>query len=215
MNQLFPRLRHRTDRMPQPRQPHRIPLWLKLVYSLFVLVLAPIYFIEHGLGNFLWFSNVALLLTVATLWLESPLLASIVALAVLIPEIGWVVDFLSGALLGVQPIGLTAYMFDPDTPLFVRALSLYHLPLPVLLVWLVHRLGYDRRALAAQTAFGWVILLLTFLLTDPGNNVNWVFGPGLEPQQFMPAWLWLVIVLVLYPLVFYLPTHLVLRRLFA
>jgi hypothetical protein len=63
-------------------------------------------------------------------------------------ELGWNLDFLVGGRL----TGLAAYMFDRRMPLHLRSLSLFHVALPPLLLWLLRRLGYDRRALLTQTA---------------------------------------------------------------
>ena len=49
-------------------------------------------------------------------------------------------------------LNLTGYMFDQHLPLFTRGLSLFHGWLPLLLVWLLFRLGYDKRALSAWTS---------------------------------------------------------------
>ena len=38
-----------------------IPLWIKIAYTLFVCVLVPFYLRFYGPMNFLWFSDVALL----------------------------------------------------------------------------------------------------------------------------------------------------------
>lgn len=59
---------------PKPTKPHRIPLWVKLAYTAFVCVLVPYYLSAYGPTNFLYFCDVALLMTLAALWLESPLL---------------------------------------------------------------------------------------------------------------------------------------------
>ena len=56
-----------------------IPLWLKITYTLFVSSVVPVYWRRYGPANFLWFSDIALLVTVPALWLESPLLASMMA----------------------------------------------------------------------------------------------------------------------------------------
>jgi hypothetical protein len=189
--------------------PRRIPLAVKLSYTGFLGVLVPVYAWSHGPGNFLWFSDIGLFLAGGALWLESPLLASTAAVGVLALELGWNVDFLAGGRL----LGLASYMFDPHEPAFLRALSLFHVALPPLLVWLLRRLGYDRRALVAQTALAWLVLPATYLLTDPAENVNWVFGPGGAPQTLVPGPLYLAALMVGLPLLVFLPTHLVLRRL--
>src|SRR5260370_33967266 len=68
--------------VPESVPAQDIPLLLKLVVTMFVAVLVPIYWRYYGPGNFLWFSDLALFLTLAALWLESPLLASTQAVSV-------------------------------------------------------------------------------------------------------------------------------------
>ena len=128
-----------------------IHLGIKVGYTLFLLVLVPVYWVHYGPRNFLWFSDIALLTTGVTLWVESPLLASMMMLAVLLPEIAWNLDFFGRLLTGHTMLGMSAYMFDGRTPGYLRALSLFHVPLPIGLVWLVTQLGYDRRAWLYQS----------------------------------------------------------------
>ena len=202
----------------------KIPRWVKLPYTAFVAVLVPFYWRTYGPVNFLWFCDVALLVTLPALWLESPFLSSMQAVAIALPQLCWDVDF-TAHLAGIHLIGLADYMFDPNIPLFVRGLSSFHGWLPLVLLWMVWRLGYDRRALPAQTVAAAVLLVACFLFTprpphpaDNPNaavNVNWVFGPGEETvQTWMAPGLYLALQIVFYPIVIYLPTHLALGRLF-
>lgn len=192
-----------------------IPLWLKISYSTLAAVILPIYYVRYGPGNFLWFSDIALIVTVAALWLESSLLASMMAVSVLLPEIVWTISYITGLLTGRAATGLAGYMFDRELPLYLRGLSLFHLILPPLLFWLVYRLGYDSNALPAQTCLAWIILPLTYWLTDRSENVNWVHGPAGKVQQSMPAWSYLLLLIAAFPLLVYFPTHLLLISLFG
>jgi len=194
-----------------------ISLWLKLAYTLFVIVLVPAYWLEHGPENLLWGSDIALFVTLLALWMENALLASMMALAILVPELAWNIDFFWRLMFGADSLQLlgTRYMFDPEVALLIRALSLFHVALPALLAWLVYRLGYDRRALIYQTVLAWVVLPATYLLTDPSANINWVRGFGREPQAWMPAPVYLLLLMIVFPVVVYLPTHRLLKWLFA
>jgi hypothetical protein len=192
-----------------------IPLWPKVGLTLFVLVLVPVYWVQYGPGNFLWFSDIALLLAVPALWLESSLLASMMAVAVGLLELAWIVDFVVRLIAGVSVTGLSTYMFDSRISPAIRALSLFHLWLPVLLLWMISRLGYDSRAFAMQTLLSWIVLPMSYWLTKPSENVNWVYGLQSKPQTLIPAWLYLILLMVLFPLTVYLPTHLVLKTLFG
>jgi hypothetical protein len=184
---------------------------------MFVCILVPVYWAEYGPENFLWGSDIALFMTLAALWTESSLLASMAAVAVLLPELGWCIDFALRLILGPEAVPTvgTTYMFDPEIPLLVRGLSLFHIALPALLLWLVCRLGYDRRALLYQTLMAWVVIPATYVLTDPAANINWVHGFGREPQSLMPGPLFLLLLMAIFALGVFLPTHLLLCRLFA
>jgi hypothetical protein len=199
---------------------HLIPLALKLAYSLFVAVLVPTYWAAYSAWTFLFFCDVALFLGLCAFWLESPLLLSMAAVGITVPQLLWLADFATGGRI----TGMTSYMFNSELPVFVRALSLFHGWLPFVLLWGVWRLGYDRRALAGWTLVSTVIMLTSFFLApkppapkdnpDLAVNVNYVHGMSYEkPQNVMPAWLWLTIMIAGFPIVFYLPAHLAFRAL--
>ena len=192
-----------------------IPLWIKVAYTLFLCILVPVYWRTWGPRNFLWFSDIALLTTAVALWLESALLASMMTLAIALPELAWNADFFGRLLTGRRLLGLSAYMFEASVPRWLRALSLFHVALPIVLIWMVHRLGYDRRAWLLQTLVAEVVLPLSFAVTRPDENVNWVYGPGQKAQTVMPRLLYLALVMILFPLAIYLPTHVLLSHLFG
>ncbi len=184
----------------------RIPLWVKLLYTAFLAVLVPFYWRSYGPVNFLWFCDIALLVTLPALWLESPFLSSLEAVAIAFPQLCWAVDF-TAHLAGIHLLGLADYMFEPRIPLFVRGLSLFHGWLPFLLLWMVWQLGYDRRAFAVQTVVAIALLAVCFFFTprpphptDNPNaavNLNWVFGPGDEKvQTWMAPGLYLALQIV-------------------
>src|SRR5262245_64775441 len=79
-----------------PRRASPVLLCLKLTYTAFVAVLVPYYWAAYGPTNFLYFCDVALLLGAVALWTESPLLASMPAVGILLPQAMWCVDFLGG-----------------------------------------------------------------------------------------------------------------------
>jgi hypothetical protein len=204
------------------KQSPRIPLAVKVIYSAFVAVMVPYYWHAYGPQNFLYFCDVALLITFIGIWRESALLISMQAVGILLPQALWLMDF-GSRLLGFHLLGMTDYMFNPKYTLFVRGLSLFHGWLPMLLVWLVYRLGYDRRALQYQTIVGTLLLLICYFgFTPPGTlnswrmptNINYVFGTSdTQAQTAMPPLLRLGIMLAGMPVLLYLPTHWVLKKL--
>jgi len=191
-----------------------IPLWIKLAYTLFVAVTVAVYAVKWGPGNFLWFSDIALIGTVPALWLESGLLAGMMTIAILLPEILWNLSFFVQLATRRRVSGLTDYMFDRSKPLYLRAVSLFHVFLPVLLVWMISRLGYERRALVAQTILAWVVLPLSYWLTKPEENVNWVRGFNNGLQKRVRPTVYLGLLMIGFPVLLYLPTHFLLVTLF-
>jgi hypothetical protein len=192
-----------------------LPLWPKIAYTVFLAVIVPAYWVKNGLANFLWFSDIALLATGAALWLESGLLASAMALGVFVPESIWNVSYFARLLAGARVTSLADYMFDARKSRFMRGLSLLlHVVMPAALVWMLARLGYDSRALFVQTALAWVVLPVTFAVTDPAKNINWVFGLGHPPRRRFSSRVHLLVLMLGFPLLVYVPTHLLLRAIF-
>jgi hypothetical protein len=199
--------------------PLRLITWL---FTAFLLVLIPVYLSRYGPTNFLYFCDLSLLLTALSLWLRWRLPASMAAVAILVPQALWVADLLTH-LAGFHFLGMTDYMFNSGSPLFLRLLSLFHVWLPVLLLWLVPRLGYDPRAFRIWTGLGTGLLLISyFLLPAPPApvetpwlpvNVNLVYGfSDTAPQQMLPPLVYLGLMIVAMPLLCHLPAHLLLSR---
>jgi hypothetical protein len=203
----------------------RIPIWVKVAYSAFVAVVVPCYWVTYSPWNFLYFCDIALLVTTVAIWIESPLLVSMQTVAITIPQLLWVVDFLCRLIAGVHITGVTSYMLDSSIPLFLRALSLFHGWLPFVLLWLLSRLGYDRRALGVQSVIAIVVLLISYLFAPApppaanhpkwAVNINYVYGlDDKNPQTVMAPWLWLLLTMAVNVIAIYLPTHFVLRHFF-
>lgn len=198
-----------------------IPVWLKVFVTVWAAVLVPSYAIATPLG-LLWFCNVAIILTVVGLWWESSLLISIAALGSVVIMLLWSVYMLALLVLNVTatplPFDLGTYMLDVEVPTSNRILSLYHTWLPIVLLFALRRLGYDRRGLPIQIGLTCILILLAFLLTPdlktPAGNVNMVFGlSDIEPQAWVNRGVWLLIMMAVWA-VWYIPAHLIFRRLF-
>lgn len=203
----------------------RLPLALKLLVTAFLAVMVPVYYANYGATNFLYFCDISLLLAFLALWTERPLFASMAAVGILVPQVLWCLDF-GAELLGVRLVGLTGYMFDSNRSLFLRGLSFFHGWLPFLLLCLVKRLGYDRRALLAWTALGWGLCLVAYFWLPPAGtvladpkipvNINYVFGfDDAKAQTWLPGPVYLLGWMLTLFMVFYLPTHLLLKRWFG
>ncbi len=203
----------------------RIPMWLKVLYTAFVAVMVPVYWRDYGPTNFLYFCDVAVFFTLAAVWTERSLFASMPAVGILAPQLLWMVDFLAECV-GLPMTGMTAYMFDEQKPLFTRGLSLFHFWLPILIVWLVWRLRYDRRALIAWGVVAWGLMLTCYFFMPPPPtpkdnpnlpvNINYVYGLAAEqPQQWMPPLVYLGLMLVGLPILIYWPTHIALMKMFG
>ncbi|MDP3535110.1 MAG: hypothetical protein Q8S08_06945 [Halomonas sp.] len=185
-----------------------IPCWLKLAFTLWILIWAPSYVVLLGAQNFFWLCNVASFLLLAALWSEQRTLMSMQWLAVALVGSLWSLDVAVAALTGTHPIGGTEYMFDPEHPPMARAMSLYHVVLPLVAGIGVAKLGYSRHALRWQTLLTWIMLPMTFLFTVAERNINLVQGPFGQPKDTLDPLLYLFLLTLVWPLVVYLPVHL-------
>jgi hypothetical protein len=195
---------------PRPGTP-AYPFWVVVPYTLWVTVLVPVYWVEHGPANFLWFSDIALFALLIALWTGWRLPYSMMAVGVMPFELVWLADFATGGNL----IGLAAYMFDPDEPAHLRALSLFHLFLVPIMIWMLVRQGYAPAAVRWQTALAWIVLPASYAFSSVEANVNVVFGPTGDPQQVVHPLVYLALMMTLLPIVVHWPMHLLLKRLFG
>jgi len=184
----------------------RLPLWLKVVWTVCVIVWIPLYWRQYGPQNFLFFCDLGNLFIAAGLWLESALISSWQACGLLLFQTLFTID-LAGTLVSHRHlIGGTEYMFDPHVPLSIRLLSLFHVVTPPLLLWAVSRLGYDRRGWKFQTLTAWTVVPINYFWR-PQYDVNWARGPFFREQHAVPGFLYLAMYLIIVPAVIYYPTH--------
>ncbi len=191
-----------------------IPVWFKLAYTAFVLYVCVIWWRNYGWKNFLWFSDIAFIGAVPAMWLENSAMSSVLAVAVLLPEILWNVDYAGRLILRRRITGLTDYMFEPERPLLLRGLSLFHVPLPLVLLWMLAAYGYD----AAIGLPGAIVLALIVLpwsrwVSAPDKNINWTYGLG-RVQTRWPAWQYMTILILGFIVFVFVPTDLLLRRMY-
>jgi hypothetical protein len=196
--------------MPQGR----IPLWLKIGWTVFVAVWAPLYWRQWGPTTFLWFCDVANILILVGLWRESSLILSWQAVSVLLFQIAYSVDVLGRAVLGRHLIGGTEWVFnDASIPPLIKTISVaMHVAAPPVLLWSLRRLGYDRRGLIFQIATAGVLLPICWFVSDPATNLNWVYKPFNKPQVWMAPVLYLLVCILGYAVLVFLPSHLLLLR---
>ncbi len=192
-----------------------LPLWLKLACTTWTIVLVVVYWQVYGPTNFLFFCDVALFFAVAGMWTGNRVLMSAPAVGIVLPQLIWVVD-LAFEASGHHMLGMTGYMFNPDTPLATRLLSLFHGWLPFVLLYGVYRMGYERRGLWTWTVVAWALILISYMFIPPqpalpGShlpvNVNFVYGPGKQPQTWMNQDLWVATYSLLMLVLIFLPTH--------
>ncbi len=184
----------------------RIPLWIKLLWTAAVIVWMPLYWRQYGVQNFLFFCDLGNLFIAVGLWLESPLIFSWQASGLLVFQTLFTIDLASALVSGRHPIGGTEFMFDPRVPLPIRALSLFHVVTPLLLLWMVWRLGYDRCGWKYQTLTTWIVVPINYFWR-PEFDVNWARGPFFREQHVVPGVVYLLAYLIIVPLVVFYPTH--------
>lgn len=173
----------------------------------------PAYFRVWGWANLLHLCDVAVILSFVGIWFANSMLLSSQAVASLAPGLLWILDVVWRLVSGHFLIGGTDYMWDSQYPLWVRLLSMFHIALPLVLLWTLRRVGYDRRGFGLQTAIAAILLIGSrFLAAD--LNMNYAFRDPVFHRVWGLAPLHLAVTFI--PLVglIYWPTHLLLRRLY-
>lgn len=177
-----------------------------------LFVWGPTYAVVYGFGNFVHLCDVAVILTCVGLWRGSALLLSMQALNILI-DLAWDLDLGWRLATGRHLLGGTEYMWEAKYPLPVRLLSLFHLALPVVLLWALRRVGYDRRALAFQSALG-LALIAGGRALAPEVNINYAWEDPFFHRGWGPAPLHVLVIFAGLLAVVYLPAHGALSRVY-
>jgi hypothetical protein len=164
----------------------------KTLVTAFMCLLIPVFLHYYGPTNFLYFCDLALLVFWLGLVLDSPVLLSAALVGGVLPVLVWNLVFFSSLLSPNPSDSLVGYMFDPEYPLFLRALSvIYKAALPILVLYAVRRVGFDPRGFALWAAVTTPALFVCYLLPKtPADrftpaNINYVHGiPGLVAETY-------------------------------
>ena len=157
--------------------------WLALLW---LAVWIPAYWSFYGPVVFLNLCDIAVILTCVGLWRASSRLFSTQAVSSLVVDLAWVLDLVWRGVTGRHLIGGTEYMWDPAYPWWLRALSLFHIALPVVLIRSLRRVGYDRRAPWLQIGLAAVVLIAS-RAAGPEVNANFAFTDPIFGRAWGPA----------------------------
>jgi hypothetical protein len=186
---------------------------LRWVALSWMVVWLPSYMRVWGWANLLHLCDVAVILGCAGIWWGSSLLISSQAVASLAAGIFWALDVGWRLTTGRFLVGGTDYMWDTRYPLWVRLLSSFHLGLPLVLLWAMRRVGYDRRALALQAAIAAGLFVVARFLPSE-MNLNYAFRDPVFHRAWGPAPVHLSVIFGCAVVLLYWPTHLLLGWMF-
>lgn len=185
--------------------------WIGLAW---LAVYLPTYQTAYGARNFLFLCNIGVILTAAGLIARNRLLLSSQAVAAPVIALAWTLDVGWKLATGDFLYGATAYMWDPAFPLFARLLSLYHIAWPLLLWWMLRRVGYDPRGWPLQAGIAALAMIAGRWLAPATENINFAWTDPFWGRQLGPTPLHLLICWGVLSGVAYGATHLLLRRVF-
>jgi hypothetical protein len=184
--------------------------WFSLLW---MVVWLPAYFRVWGWANLLHLCDVAVILTFVGIWWANPLLLSSQAVGSLAAGFFWILDIGWRLTTGRFLVGGTDYMWDARYPLWVRLLSTFHVGLPLVLLWTLRKVGYDRRALGFEAAIAALLLILSRFLSSE-LNMNYAYRDPVFHRAWGPAAAHFAMIFLPLVALIYWPTHLLLAWLF-
>lgn len=199
---------------PEISPNRKLPAIVRWAALVWLAVWIPAYWHAWGLSNFLHLCDLAVFLTCIGLWTSNSLLLASQAVSSIVVDLIWTADAASTVFSRRPLIGGTEYLFDPHVASWIRSLSLFHIVLPLLLLWAVWRVGYHKAAWALQTAIV-VATMIASRFTIPAQNINYVFSDPFWHRQLGPAPVHVLLCILAMAVVVYLPTHLILLRVYC
>lgn len=182
--------------------------------ALWLAVYLPTYQSAYGTLNFLFLCNIGVILTAVGLIVRSRLLISSQAVAAPVIALAWAIDAVWKLATGDYLYGGTSYMWDASVPLFARLLSLYHVAWPLVLWWVLRRIGYDPRGWPLQAGIAALALLVGRWVAPAAENVNFAWADPFLGRQLGPAGVHLLVSWAVLTGVAYGLSHRLLRRTF-
>ena len=192
--------------------PHAFPV-LRWVAVVWMAVWLPTYVMVWGWANLLHLCDAAVILTCAGLWWGNARLLSGQAVSALLPGLLWLFNVSWRFATGHFLVRGTEYMWSAHYPLWVRLLSFFHAVLPVVLLWALWKLGYDRRGLAIQAGIA-AVLLLAGRALSPALNMNYAYRDPVFNRAWGPPAVQVALTLIGTVVLLYWPTHRMLKELF-
>jgi hypothetical protein len=190
------------------------PTWVRWTALIWLAIWLTIYLKYWGASTFLFLCDIAVILTCLGLFTANALLLSSQAVSSIVIDTAWLADIATKLIFNRHLIGGTDYFFDANYPLWVRLMSCFHVVLPFVLIAALRRTGYDRRALPLQFAIA-LSAMLASRFASPARNINFVYLDPILHRQWGPAPIHVAAMLAGMTILIYVPTHIVLSRLFA
>jgi len=173
------------------------------VFGIFILLLGIIAVINtlwtQGSVQVLWMCYICLLLIGIGILIRSSFLIMSQLYIITIPLLLWDVDFLYRLIMQKSLIGVTDYFFIGSLSEIGKIITLQHLFIIPLAIYLVYLIGVKRRD-AWKLSFIQIILVffLGILFTSPEANINCVFEPCINIFLGLPYQLtWFLIAFLL------------------
>ena len=186
---------------------HPLVRWFALLW---LAVWLPVNVYAWGWQNMMHFCDIGAIIACIGIWKQDSLLVSSQTIGALFVGVLWILVIAWRLAAGQHLFGGTEYMWDTHYALWIRLMSTFHIWLPLLLLWVMRKIGYDRRALALQSVIAAVLLVFSRYL-PPSLNMNYAFRDPLLHRAWGPAPVQLAVILAGTVVLLYRPTHVLLR----
>ena len=183
----------------------------RIGFTLWMVFWIPVVLATQGPQNFWWLCNLAQFILLYSLWTSNRLLVSSQAGTIVVVGAAWTIDLAGALMTGNSPFGITTYMFNKDLSIALRATSTYHMWLPVFVLWLCRKDGYDVRGLWLQCGIGTAAILGSWILGDPVRNLNYTIAPFGIQQVWLPQALYIPLLCIGTAVLVYLPGHFIVK----
>ena len=172
------------------------------------ILLADLWILRGRPSQLLWLSDIAMILTAVGFLFRSRLVITAQFVGIFAYHIAWQFDLAAYAVIGRTPLDAASYMVGVGLSPLEKALSLFqHIYLIPATAWGIIRLGAARKGWVLQTLQTGAVIAVTYIVTNPAHNVNWISGVPFASPARTGAWAYYALVAVGPPLLLYLPTN--------
>lgn len=153
-----------------------VAFWLGVFCFGYYLINLGNVFLAHKPEWLLWYSSAGLLFSAIAILTRNSFLLTSMFCALFVIESIWSIGFFSLLIFHKSLYGMVEYAFSPAFPRKDFYIGLYHVLIPISLLWGVAANKINKYGWLGATLYAGILATATYIFSNPSENINCAFS---------------------------------------